>query len=698
MNYGSWHTFGETMVTALSAAACAALIFVAILLLKSLTNISYGGPQIITVLARHYKAYVSFAIGRLALAVWLLCNVLAWPGVALYLVAYSGATLDSTHHGAAIIAGFLSILVCVAFQFLSCLLREPGVIAANASFRVSRIYPLWDALTPQRLSALWWFAWCAFFGCMLWASMGWFGNDRGGHFAGAWLLAIAFALAMLVAHYRARVPTIHEQAQRSTSRKRNIVLIGCDTLRADRVVPEQHERVLTPHIHRLNERGLFFENCYVPIARTAPSLISLLTGCWPHKHGIRENFSTSTAMSRDIEAIPRILGRAGYQTAAISDWAGSDLGKFDLGFQHKDLPDDQWNIKYVIRQGPKDLRLFLALFTHNWIGKKLLPEIYYVAGRPLAKDLSIRTLQQIDSFSENDQPFFVNVFMSTGHPPFSVEYPYYTLYADSNYRGESKFAMSKLTDPQEIIRSQREPREAFDLDQITDLYDGCVKRFDDAVGEIVAHLEQRKLLDSTIVVVYSDHGMDFFEHGTWGQGNSAFGDFSARVPLTVTLPDGDSPERFTRPVRSIDLAPTLLNLVGESVPAWMDGKPLLEASSPAARASTVYFETGIWLAPPPDGAPGHIRYPDALYILDVQANDCGSFIVRPSFEKLVVDARDRLVRRDNWVLIYQPTEEGPVYALYDVANDPNYHHDVSEKHPQITQELQREMASFLAFD
>ena len=71
--------------------------------------------------------------------------------------------------------------------------------------------------------------------------------------------------------------------------------------------------------------------------------------------------------------------------------------------------------------------------------------------------------------------------------------------------------MSRLTYPLDILRRQGEPREEFDLDQINDLYDGCVAEFDDEVGKMLAHLEASGLARNTIVVVYSDHGMELFE-------------------------------------------------------------------------------------------------------------------------------------------------------------------------------------------
>ena len=71
---------------------------------------------------------------------------------------------------------------------------------------------------------------------------------------------------------------------------RNVLYIMCDQLRRDYLSCYGHPHLHTPNIDRLAALGTRFTNCYVPCARTAPSLISLLTGTWPQHHGVRDNF------------------------------------------------------------------------------------------------------------------------------------------------------------------------------------------------------------------------------------------------------------------------------------------------------------------------------------------------------------------------------------------------------------------------
>ena len=584
-------------------------------------------------------------------------------------------------------------MIVTALQFFRHLLFLPGSIAASYHYRSSRLYPAWRQLTPNRLLAVQWVLGASSIAIL--AGSGWrlaaLGDTLPG--AGFLLMALIGPLA-IVALSANRAPQV---ATGKASRFPNILMIGSDTLRTDRIGAREYSRNLTPFIDSLATNGTLFTACYVPCARTAPSLISLLTGTWPHRHGIRDNFIGDAGTRLAVPALAGILARHGYRTAAVSDWCGGDLGKFPLGFEILDLPDDQWNIKYLIRQGPKDLRLFLSLFTHNRFGKYFLPELYYLAGIPLTSLVGRDARALISQFAAHDAPFFLNVFMSTTHPPFGSEYPYYTLWSDKDYVGESKFVMARLTDPWEVIRRQGDSKKDFDLDQIIDLYDGCVRNFDDEAKRIVEHVKACGLADNTIFVIYSDHGMEFFEHETWGQGNSVRGDFSARVPLVIADPRIKGAGSCARVVRTIDVAPTLLELAGIARPGGMDGISLLPYLNGKAIDMNLaaFNETGIWLTDLPGMPENHLRYPGLLDLLEVPDKLSGTLAIKPEYREAIITAKDRMVRLGPWKLTYQPTTNGPLYALFDLAADPACRHDVAEAHPDVVLELQRHLTEWI---
>lgn len=679
---------------AIVPAVIVALLLTVALLVKSIVDFSQAGPRMRDEITRRYRSHVPFAMLRLGLWTFAVGLFFALPGS---LLAVAAADALAVRHipWLAATAGAFSLALASTYVVCRTLVHNPGLIVASWQYRSVRLHRLWARLSVRGLRR---------------ATV--FGTLIIGLFCGALALALArggaptmaAALASVIIGYAGIIVfAMWEPAAPVRSRVRNgtpnLLLIGSDTLRADRVGAQRNGQPLTPNIDALAQRGTRFGACYVPCARTAPSLISMLTGTWPHTHGIRDNFVSDEETKLDLPALPSILGALGYRTAAVSDWCGADLGKFSLGFDILDLPDDQWNLKYLIRQGPKDIRLFLSLFMHNRVGRLLLPELYYLGGVPQTTQVGQRGRRMISRLAATGEPFLLNLFYSTTHPPFASEYPYYLRYADPGYTGESKFAMARLTEPFEIIRRQGEPREEFDLDQILDLYDGCVAQFDDEVGRTIRHLEESGLIENTIIVLYSDHGMEFFEHGTWGQGNSALGDFSARIPLIIADPRRPGGQRVDQVVRTIDLVPTLLDLL-QAPSVKCEGRSVVPAMlDPAIDLKLKAFnETGIWITSMPGLPPDHLSYPDLLQLLDVPDDASGTLAIKSEYRDIVLLAKDRMVRDGRWKLVYQPLESGERLALYDVESDPGCTRDLVAEHPMEVARLWAELREWMEKD
>ncbi|MEQ6341746.1 MAG: sulfatase-like hydrolase/transferase [Gammaproteobacteria bacterium] len=680
------------------SAALAAILFTLALLVKSIIGFSRTGPSLKQEIQEHYARYSLFAFARLAAWALLIGGLMAAAGVAVYSSLNRITGFEFTTTGA-VIAAFGGIGAVTSLQFCRHLLYLPATIAASSHYRLSRLYPLWRRLSPGRLQIFQWTLALAA-ALVVIADLTDMLTQRHWVRLAAWGI-LAGAVAAVVWALSPGDETLPTGGGAATDPARpNIVMIGSDTLRADRVGNGEHHRELTPYLNALAACGTHFTHCYVPCARTAPSLISLLTGTWPHTHGVRDNFIGDDQLDLPVPALPALLAKAGYMTAAIGDWAAADMGKFKLGFEQRDLSEDQWNIKYLIRQGPKDLRLFLSLFTHNGFGKRFLPEIYYLGGIPLTREIGRDARAMISDLAAKEQPFFLNVFMATTHPPFGSEYPYYTLYSDPAYRGESKFVMARLTDPFEIIRRQGDSKKEFDLDQIIDLYDGCVKSFDDEVARIVAHIKTCGLEQNTVIVIYSDHGMEFFEHETWGQGNSVMGDHSAHVPLIIKDPRKPPGGTVSRITRSVDLAPTLLDLLGMEQPPEMDGvslAPYME-NRDIDLGLTAHNETGIWLTTPPGMPPDHLHYPDLPDLLEVPDKRNGTLAIKPEYQKIIVSAKDRMIRTERWKLTYQPMRNGEIYKLFDLLNDPGCYSNVLDLHPEVAEDLRQKLRAWMEVD
>ncbi len=684
----AWFASGEPKWAGLLPALGVATLGSTALLAKSLLDFSQTGPRIREEILTHYRRYTLYALARLTAWTFAIMFFTGGAGVLLYFMIDT-ALGTAWSGGLAFIAAILGVLSAFSLQFIRKLRFNPGLLVASMHYRMSRLYRLWQWMTPARITGLQWGA-MGLTG-LLFATASWqlARENRVGDLMALWAVTLFFAGTIVWTGWQPQARPPRKLPARTADAPPNILMIGSDTLRADRLGALGYRRALTPNIDSLAMAGALFTNCYVPCARTAPSLISMLTGTWPHTHGIRDNFVQDEETRLRVDALPHLLKAQGYRTAALSDWCGGDMGKFSFGFDHTDLPEDQWNLKYLIRQGPKDLRLYLSLFTHNRLGRLLLPELYYLGGVPLTQSIGKRARRLVSRLAADSAPFFLNVFYSTTHPPFASEWPWYVRFADPAYNGESKFAMARLTDPFEILRRQGAPRKEFDLDQIIDLYDACVAEFDDEVGKMLAHLQACGLAENTIIVVYSDHGMEFFEHDSWGQGNSAVGEASPRIPLVIRDPRKPARGRIDAVVRSIDIAPTLLELVDAPPASGMDGVSLAGCLTEGAACPELdaFNETGIWITDIPGLPDTHLRYPDLLELIDVPDRDRGTLGIKAEYYSRIIAAKDRMIRNEHWKLVHQPLTEGNQLLLFDLESDPGCTQDLSLKHPEIVESL-----------
>ncbi len=654
----------STFLHSLPEIALFALLISCTLLIRSLFHFSRTGPKIQNEIRKHYFTYSCFAILRLTLWTSAILLWLASLGI-ITLINFSTILALPTNTLTSIIAAASSIFLITLLQFSKHLFFIPSSIMMSFNYGMRRLIPFWRHLSKARLLAF--ESTIIIFYLLSCITQVLFTSTHNGiALSTGWF---TFCLVLLAPYVYCLIQARQPKPIKANTRQKNkpnIIMIGCDTLRSDRLGINNYHRKLTPNIDKLSQSGTTFTQCYTPIARTAPSLVSLFTGLWPSSHGVRTNFVSDKQTKLKADTLPGILAENGYNTSAITDWCGSDLKKFDFGFQHVESPEDQWNLKYLIRQGPKDLRLFLSLFTHNKLGKLFIPELYYLAGVPLTDEVSTSAKQHINKHVKQGEPFFTNIFYSSSHPPFGSKPPYYRQYADPAYEGESFFGMARLTDPDEIIKSQREPKEAFDLDQIIDLYDGSVASFDSAVGELVDHLSSCDLIDNTIIVIYSDHGLDFFEGNSWGQGNTVLTNNSYTIPFVLRAPGlAKTGNKIDQVTRTVDIAPTILELAGIRQTDKMDGTSLMQLLSEADIDLDLcaFIETGEWLAPPPQQDEHHKTYPTIDNILTIENIKSGTISIDSTVLDIVYDAKDQAIIYKHWKLCRLPLNDGEKLVL-----------------------------------
>jgi choline-sulfatase len=201
-------------------------------------------------------------------------------------------------------------------------------------------------------------------------------------------------------------------------------------------------------------------------------------------------------------------------------------------------------------------------------------------------------------------------------------------------------------------------------------YDAAVRETDALMGHLIEQMRAAGLLDETIVVVTSDHGESFGEHG-YLQHGPRVDEPVMHVPLLIFLPKHhpayDPGRRVDSLVSVIDIMPTLLDAVGVSVPEGVEGLSLMGEIRGGPR--WFYGESG-----------------RAFMGLDPERHLPG------------VAGKHRMVRTEGWKLVHVPTTEGGKNWLFDLQADPEESLNVADENPAKVAELSARLAPVLAAD
>jgi arylsulfatase A-like enzyme len=296
----------------------------------------------------------------------------------------------------------------------------------------------------------------------------------------------------------------------------NVVLVGIDTLRADHALltaPPAGGRDLTPHLRSLAARATVYEAAVSPSCWTLPSFGSILTGRYPRQHGATQLFGRLPA--REI-TLAEILGEAGYRTGAVVSHLYVDA---DRGFRQGFDTFDQ-----ACSRGHEAIT---------------------------SSEVTDRALRFVDGAGEDPFLLFVHYFDPhyefRDHPkePFS-----------DGYRGWLRDEPMSFDN----LEQKRHLLDPDDLSFLTGLYAEEVAHTDAQVGRLLSGLGERGLSQRTLIVVVSDHGEEFLEHGWLGHSTGLY-EPAIRVPLVVAAP-GRPPGTVRRTVETRAILPTVLRDLG----------------------------------------------------------------------------------------------------------------------------------------
>jgi arylsulfatase A-like enzyme len=356
----------------------------------------------------------------------------------------------------------------------------------------------------------------------------------------------------------------------------NILLISIDTLRADHLGCYGYARATSPTIDALAARGVLFEQAYSHSPKTAMSHMSIFTGLLPEAHGVEQwNPDGSPRLSDDIPTLATLLKPYGYATFAQT---GGGHVRAEIGF-------DQGMDRY--EHGEEVVGIFGKL------GEAIAA---HVVATP-------------------ERPFFAFGHTYEVHDPYVPRVPYRTLFTDPGYEGRivssyedlSAAAGKEWQSQHDYYWKQVDANDPRDVQHLRDLFDGSIRLTDDTLGKLIDGLRIAGVLDQTLIIVLSDHGEEFLEHGMFLH-EQVYQEL-LHVPLIMVFPAtaGGAALQGRRDgavVRLIDVLPTVLDYLGIPIPPHVQGTSLLPllrggVAPPAVVASS--WREGGWDALRVDG-------------------------------------------------------------------------------------------------
>ncbi|HEU5316391.1 MAG TPA: sulfatase-like hydrolase/transferase, partial [Chloroflexota bacterium] len=358
----------------------------------------------------------------------------------------------------------------------------------------------------------------------------------------------------------------------------NILIILPDELRADALGCAGHPVYRTPHVDRLAREGVRFTNAYCTGPLCMPARASMISGLYPHNHGVQENAGSLPA---DDESYARLLRDAGYATAYVGKTHfGSDAPGRDFVAHEAFVRQRGFDYIHQI-PGPAALTKTDNHLTRRWAERGLL-EKYREDYRRRAADggagawASPLPLEEFaDSYVgakaeewlrgyDDHRPFLFVVGFGGPHPPFDAPEPYASMYDPA-----------AIPDPipPEKVPDDWERRAQIAKERMAN-YGGKISLIDDRVGRILAILDERGWTENTLVIFLSDHGEMGGDHGRYHK--SVFFEGAARIPFivrwTAALPAGT---RVDAPIEQLDLFATVVEAGGAPPSARAFARSLL---------------------------------------------------------------------------------------------------------------------------
>lgn len=404
---------------------------------------------------------------------------------------------------------------------------------------------------------------------------------------------------------------------------KNVILISLDTLRPDHLGCYGYSRDTSPNIDSLAKDSALFWNTFATSPWTLPSHVSLLTSLNCINHQVYQGNQT---MDPSILTLADILRTRGYFNGAITG------GGFVSGF-------------YGFSKG------FDSYHVRGQVQSKNSAE---TAGRAV--------LDWIDR--HKDRNFFLFLHTYQIHNPYFSPAPYNELFLEkSSTLTEIDMSSFRLNHENRYKPVTDDLRQNF-----IDLYDGEIRYTDESlIKPLLSKLKELNLYDSTMIILTSDHGEEFYEHKSWHHTHSVYNE-TIKVPLIIKfLNSNHMGKRIPEFARLIDILPTILEALGINPSKYqMDGESLLELLSDEKQ-----------------------EMEERIFITELAPNVMQRHVpkkvaINQGKHKLIINHEFK--SEDLAYFLFSPPEIEPM-EVFDLEKDPDELYNKSQENPHLTREL-----------
>lgn len=425
---------------------------------------------------------------------------------------------------------------------------------------------------------------------------------------------------------------------------KNVILITIDSLRADHLSCLGYSKKTTPQLDRIAKHGVLFKQAISNGTSTPTSFRAILTSTYPLMYDDPRYLSSYRL------TISEILKRGGYSTAAfhsnpfLSSIVGFNRG-FDTFRENLDFKKEVF-LDGINAEGMK--RFFSPLLFRKELIKFKLKKLYKISKGEVFARANIINEMALSWLKEHPERFFIWLHYMDVHSPYipPIEFRnFISFFSTVNaLRVNIKFKQSKVKKSPEKISE-------LDLKKLIDLYDAEIGYADMAVGALLTGLRKMDALDETLLIITSDHGEEFLEHGNIGHfSEEQLYDELLRVPLILYAPEIGENIIINEQVELLSIAPTIVDAIGLNT----------------ARDNFM----GVSLLP----------------LLTRGRAESKGVISETSKNKLSY-------REPGWKFICD--KEHKKMELYDLHNDPNEKYNIADKEKEKAQEFKRQILQHL---